>query len=121
LGAQPPRLSQAGSSTARKFDYLCKALGAEILPVSTEATALLSKYVDKRILGPKYRSDMLHIAIATISAADVLVSWNFRHIVRRNKIRFFKTVSLEYGYKELTICSPREVVPDEAEEENQRR
>ena len=53
---------------------------------------------------------MLHIALATIAEVDVLVSWNFRHVVRLDKIRLFNAVNLELGYKPLTIYSPREVV-----------
>src|ERR1051326_5498968 len=56
---------------------------------------------------------MHHIALATIADADVLVSWDFRHIVRLDKIRLFNAVNIECGYKPLTICSPREVVSDE--------
>ena len=35
--------------------------------------------------------------------------WNFRHIVRLDKIRLFGAVNLELGYKPLPIYSPREV------------
>jgi hypothetical protein len=92
------------------------AAGAELLMVSPEAMALLAQYSAKNILGPKFQNDMLHIALATIADADVLVSWNFRHIVRLDKIRLFNAVNIECGYKPLTICSPREVVPDETNE-----
>lgn len=61
------------------------------------------------MLGPKFRSDMLHIALATVAEADLLVSWNFKHIVRFDKIRLFNAVNLEQGYKSLSIHSPREV------------
>ena len=44
-----------------------------------------------------------------MAQVDVLVSWNFRHIVRLDKIRLFSAVNLEIGYKELAIYSPREV------------
>ncbi len=69
--------------------------GAELLMVSTEAMELLGKYRGKKILGPKFQNDMLHIAVATIADADVLVSWNFRHIVRLDKIRLFNAVNKE--------------------------
>jgi len=87
--------------------------GAELLMVSPEALDLLGKYRSREILGPKFQNDMLHIALATIADTDVLVSWNFRHIVRLDKIRLFNAVNIACGYKPLTICSPREVVPDE--------
>ena len=31
----------------------------------------------RRILGPKFRNDMLYIGVATVVEAEVLVSWNF--------------------------------------------
>lgn len=82
---------------------------ADILPVTEEALELLRAYELHHILGRRFRNDMLHVAIATVSEVDVVVSWNFRHIVRLDKIRLFNGVNLEFGYKPLTICSPREV------------
>ena len=84
-------------------------LSAEVLPVTAEALALRSAYESKGILGQRFRNDMLHIALATIADVDVLVSWNFTHIVRLDKIRLFSAVSLELGYRPLLIYSPREV------------
>ena len=69
--------------------------GAELLMVSQEALDLLGKYRSKEILGTKFQNDMLHIALATIADADVLVSWNFRHIVRLDKIRLFNSVTID--------------------------
>ena len=59
--------------------------------------------------GERFRNDMLHIAVATVAEVDLLVSWNFRHIVRFDKIRLFSAVNLELGYRALAIYSPREV------------
>ena len=81
--------------------------GAELLPVSAESMDLLNKYLDRKILGPKFHNDMLHIALATIADADVLVSWNFRHIVRLGKIRLFNSVNIECGYKPSKPFSER--------------
>ena len=90
--------------------------GAELLMVSAETLELLDKYKARKILASKFQNDMLHIALATIADADVLVSWNFRHIVRLDKIRLFNAINIECGYKALTIYSPREVVPGEENE-----
>lgn len=92
------------------------ALPSEIVPVTQEALDLLSLYQDRRILGPRFRNDMLHIALATVADVDVLVSWNFRYIVRFDKIRLFNAANIEQGYKMLSIYSPREVTADENEE-----
>lgn len=81
----------------------------EIIGVSPEALALADAYQQRGILTPKFYDDGLHIALATIAEVDVLVSWNFKHIVHYQKIRLFSAVNLERGYKPLVIYSPREV------------
>ena len=82
---------------------------AEILTVTEEASVVLAAYEEHKVLGPRFRNDMLHIALATVGAVDVLVSWNFRHIVRLDKMQQFNGVNLELGYRALAIYSPREV------------
>lgn len=91
------------------------ALGAEYLTVSDEALQLLATYRSRQVLTPQFGNDMLHIALATVADVDVLVSWNFRHIVRLDKIRLFNAVNIELGYKSLFIYSPREVTLDEGD------
>ncbi|HEY4724315.1 MAG TPA: hypothetical protein VII92_20835 [Anaerolineae bacterium] len=85
------------------------ALNAEVVTVNEGALELADEYQKRNILTAKFYADGLHIALATITEADVLVSWNFKHIVRFDKIRLFSAVNLEYGYKALQIYSPREV------------
>ena len=81
----------------------------EYIEISEEAIELLSAYMERGILSHRFRNDMLHIALATVVSVDVLVSWNFKHIVRFEKIRKFNSVNLELGYKTLDIYTPREV------------
>jgi predicted nucleic acid-binding protein len=81
----------------------------EFLQIGTEEIELLNAYSKHNILSDNFRNDMLHIALATVAEVDILVSWNFQHIVRFDKIRAFNAVNLEMGYKPLQIYSPREV------------
>ncbi len=78
---------------------------------------LADEYQQRKILTPKFYDDGVHIALATIAEADVLVSWNFKHIVKFDKIRLFNAVNLFYGYKPLQIYSPREVTTHADESE----
>ena len=80
---------------------------------TAEADALADAYLAHGILGPGSRSDALHVALATIGRVDVLVSWNFRHIVNLGRIRLFNAVNLEQGYGLIEIRTPREVLADE--------
>jgi predicted nucleic acid-binding protein len=84
-------------------------MGAEVLDLGDEVRDLATAYAEREILPPKFSNDALHIALATVGGVDVLVSWNFKHIVRFDKIRLFNAVNLEHGYKPVQIYSPREV------------
>ena len=84
-------------------------LNPEVLKINAEAIGLVDIYLEHEILAERFRNDMLHIALSTIADVDILVSWNFRHIVRYDKIRQFNAVNLEQGYHGLNIYSPREV------------
>lgn len=81
----------------------------KIIELENEAVELADAYLKHKILSPNYRDDARHIAMATIAGADVVVSWNFKHIVHFNKIRMFNAVNIEMGYKPIMIFSPREV------------
>ncbi len=84
-------------------------LGAEVLDFDDEVRTLAAAYDAHRILPPRFSNDALHIALATVGGTDVLVSWNFKHIVRFDKIRRFNAVNIEQGHKPIQIYSPREV------------
>jgi hypothetical protein len=84
-----------------------------ILPDTSEAEALAEAYLVHGIVGPGGRSDALHVALATIGRVDVMVSWNFRHIVNLGRIRMFNAVNLEQGYGLIEIRTPREVLSGE--------
>lgn len=86
-----------------------RSLGEEFIEIEREALQLAQAYEEHGVLPSSLRNDMLHIALATVAEVDVLVSWNFKHIVRLDKIRIFNAVNLELGYKPLQIYSPREV------------
>lgn len=88
---------------------------SEFLPITEEALEVLEAYERRNILSARFRNDMLHIALATVAQVDVLVSWNFRHIVRLDNIQRFNGVNLELGYKTMAIYSPREVTTHERE------
>ena len=84
-----------------------------VLADTAEAYVLAEAYLTHGIVGPGSRSDALHVALATVGRVDVLVSWNFRHIVNLGRIRLFNAVNLEQGYGLIEIRTPKEVLPHE--------
>ncbi|MCW3129989.1 MAG: type II toxin-antitoxin system VapC family toxin [Methanophagales archaeon] len=82
----------------------------EYVVLNDEARGLARHYIEEGVVSEGYLVDAQHIAIATVSRVDVLVSWNFKHIVNLSKIRLYNSVNLKYGYPLLEIRSPREVL-----------
>jgi hypothetical protein len=84
----------------------------EVLTVTNEALFLANAYLREGIVTPATMADGLHIATATAARVDVLVSWNFRHIVNLNRIRLYNSVNLKEGYGLIDIRVPREVLDE---------
>ena len=82
--------------------------------VSTdESDTLAERYIAEGVVGESSLDDCKHIALATIHRADVLVSWNFKHIVNINRIRGYNSVNMRLGYPIIEIRTPEEVSHDE--------
>jgi len=85
----------------------------ETLQLDAEASELADAYLAAGVLTAKLRADAQHIAMATVGRVDVLVSWNFKHIVNLQRIRGYNSVNLREGYPMIEIRTPREVLSDE--------
>jgi len=85
----------------------------ETLQLGAEAQELAEAYVAAGVLPTTMRADAQHIAIATVARVDVLVSWNFKHIVNLQRIHGYNSVNLRHGYPMIEIRTPREVLSDE--------
>jgi predicted nucleic acid-binding protein len=75
-----------------------------------QSEELADMYIKEKAVTQKSHEDALHIAIATINKVDVLVSWNFKHIVNLDRIRKYNAVNLMNGYSMLEIRNPREIL-----------
>ncbi len=82
----------------------------EFLDITKETNQLAGSYIKENVVGKSSRPDCLHIAIATLNNADLLASWNFKHIVNINRIRGYNSVNYKFGYKILEIRTPREII-----------
>jgi predicted nucleic acid-binding protein len=81
--------------------------------LTQEAVELADQYLAENVVGRTSRTDCFHIAMATINAVDILVSWNFKHIVNVKRIRGYNAVNLKLGYKVIDIRSPKEIIYNE--------
>ncbi|WP_445736803.1 PIN domain-containing protein [Mariniflexile sp.] len=87
----------------------------EYVKLDIETAELAKKYIEEGVVGPTSFADCLHIALATIHNANILVSWNFKHIVNVVRIIGYNSVNIAEGYKPIDIRSPRELMTYETE------
>ncbi len=93
------------------FDEM-RRLAADV-EVTPDAIELRQAYLAAGIVGDKWRTDALHVALATVSQCSVIVSWNFKHIVHFEKIPLYNGVNLARGYHVIAIHTPQEVIARE--------
>lgn len=86
---------------------------AETAFLGEEPILLAEAYIQDGVVSENNRVDAQHIAIATVERVDILVSWNFQHIVKWSRIRGYNAVNLKRGYPQLEIRSPQEVYHEE--------
>lgn len=90
------------------------------LEFTKEVMEVADYYIKENILTKRSLNDAYHIALATVNKIDVLVSWNFTHIVNLDKIRLFNAVNLKLGSPVIDIRTPKELLKYE-DKENKKR
>jgi len=83
--------------------------GATAFPTD-EALLLQAAYIEAGILTPRWADDALHVAMATVQNCDIIVSWNFQHIVHFQKVPRYNAVNTLKGYGPIAINTPAEVL-----------
>lgn len=79
----------------------------EEVEFTESASNLATQYLNGGVIGEASRLDAQHIATASVHRADVLVSWNFKHIVNLDRIRGYNSVNLREGYPPRNSFPPR--------------
>lgn len=85
-------------------------LSPSIVSITQEAISLSNQYLIEKVVGETSKDDCLHIALATINKVDILVSWNFKHIVNIKRIRGYNAINILNGYPIIEIRSPKEII-----------
>lgn len=85
----------------------------ETLGENSAALELSQAYIDAKIVTKRSRTDAIHVAHATVARVDAIVSWNFKDIVRLDKIKAYNQINILNGYGFIQILSPKEVNVDE--------
>ncbi len=91
-------IDKSSKEIAAELREAIKELNPEVLELDDEVDTLAGKYTEQGIIPVKYHNDALHIATATVNDLDVIVSWNFEHIVKLKTKREVIGINLLMGY-----------------------
>ena len=98
------------------LEYLHK-IDFTVLHKNVEVAELTSQYIEAKILRGKSFDDCQHIAYACVYNCDIILSWNFKHLVNFKTISGVKAVNSLAGYREMPIYSPTMLVEGGAYDE----
>ena len=78
----------------------------QLLEETGEVNQLAHEYITHGVLNEKSFDDCMHIAFAVVFDCDVIVSWNFKHLVNFKTINRVKIVNAINQYREISIITP---------------
>ena len=108
-------LMEAPEEKRQKMLRLLKDYSIKLIETSDDAVRLADLYVADGVIPSNYRTDALHIAIASVMELDFVVSFNFRHIVKRKTIILAGAINQRVGLRQIAIFSPTEVIENDDE------
>jgi len=78
-------------------------------PMTPEMRALAQIYVDGGVFTATSLNDALHVAAAVLTRQDILVSWNFKHLVNRRRRALINDLNVAGNLPTIEIVAPPEV------------
>ena len=102
-------LARAPAERTGLLRELLHEAAPDVLELDDESAALAEAYVAHGVLTAGHIPDAQHVAIATVAQLNVIVSWNYRHLVNRRRREAFNGVNAITGYHGIDIISPPEV------------
>ena len=89
----------------------------EILPITNEIIEIAQIYIDKLVMPKDPKGDALHLAIASFYKADILLTWNCKHLANANKFNHIRRVNFEIDLKTPILATPLNFLSGEDENE----
>lgn len=76
------------------------------LVLNEDVYKLANEVIGTGILTQKSYDDCTHIAAAVLNNCDIIVSWNFKHMVNIKTIKGIRTITNLKGYNSIEIITP---------------
>ena len=100
---------RATRDETRRAEMLALAAPFTMIPWVAEMDRLADCYLAAGAFAPALISDARHVAAAVVGGADILLSWNYRHLVNRTRRTKVNLVNAQQGYNHIEIIAPPEL------------
>jgi len=82
----------------------------DVVKTNDDVERVAEEYIKQGAVPEGYPEDAYHIALTVIYEMDYLLSWNFRHIVRKRTIDVIRMVNTLHGLRQVEIMAPPEIL-----------
>ena len=104
-------LSEAAQGDAEIAAQRLEAVrGLPLLEVTEAVEDLATQFMMRSNLPSKASDDAIHIALATVSGLNYLLTWNCKHIANAQSQRKLLSICSDCGYTLPIICTPYELM-----------
>jgi len=79
------------------------------LEITIEVERMKALYINEEIIPERFENDALLLALTTVHSIDILISRNFKHLVKRKTRIGVNLINLKEGYKSIEILAPPEL------------
>ena len=73
------------------------AASLEMIEITDEVLSIAELYVRHRLMPAPASGDALHLAVASSSEIDFLLTWNIRHLANPNKLEHLGVINRRLG------------------------
>ena len=94
---------------ARRMQLITLVDGVTVHPVTDMMRSLAKSYIESGVFTEVMYNDAVHVAAAVLTRQDVLLSWNFRHLVNRRRRAQINEVNISLGLPTIDIVAPPEI------------
>ena len=105
-------LMKAAEEKRDRMLGLIESFEVKLLGMSDEAEELAAIYAREGAVPARFLADGLHIAMTVINDLDIIVSLNFKHIVKKKTMETTNLINLREGYRQIQIFAPMEIIDD---------
>lgn len=78
----------------------------QLIEITDESLSIAELYIRQRLMPEPATGDALHLAIASLSEVDFLLTWNIRHLANPNKLEHLSVINRRLGLFTPLIITP---------------